>query len=949
MIQQEDKAPESAEDASQAYQPEGPEAFSFSTINPEDRKIRPVSAASEWVGAAREEEGLGSKLSRLLDSSVGQLTDWLRPSPPGEVPVPTQLAAALTERIHFHDWLNYREFDEDRNLVYLTSADTFRVGFVLGFVPLLVAGTDIEPQLEALLTNCPADTIIQVGVLCGGQTQHLLNAWMRARTEINPHPLLREIAARRAEFFSSASENGGTLTFGGTVFQPRNSFYYISVTLPFNGAPDDERAMDIFLNNVVGLRATLEGGLKGAMIPSWSIDKDGFEFLVNELVNPQFSPERRRDRLGGNAAWPERLVDREGRITVKADGSIGFSDGGSEDPNHEILATVLTMDSPPSEGWLPNTAKLLGHPLSRDDRINCPFWLHTTIHVQDPEKAKGRVTMKLGSLNKQLMSDSPWYRSMMGHLYTQKQELDTLMEVSRQGHVPVRVWSGVVLYNTADRVKRETEYVANLWRKAGFRASPERYISLPVFLAGLPCMYDPLTDQPGKGLQRANTVSSFNAATLMHVQGDWAGSAPNRGGPLMVSRRGQVATIDLFDTSSNYNFVVIAQSGSGKSFFSNELAVDFLSRNGVVRIFDVGRSYKRFASVNGGVILEFTPENPVSLNPFSGIATHGDLNELMPVLKSLIRQMAFPLSTDESMETQFNWEYQAIEQAITSAWEINGENTGLEHVYHWMSEQEDRRFQDLAFQLHSFAVGRYAPWFNGPRQIELNNDLIIVELEDLEVDPDLQAVVMTLMIHQITKDMYLSDPERKRPKMLLVDEGWRLLGDKQSGGFISKAFRTVRKYRGSAGIITQSYGDFAASAAARAALENSAWQFVLKQKPDSIDFAVSQKWIADDELLTGMLKTVNSDTNAGFSEVFIRGELGQGIYRFITDKHSYWLYTTNPKDLAKLAEAQRQGLSLIDAVDYLAREDYGMRGHPFRPVPGRLSEPEQDDSQDQFS
>lgn len=81
--------------------------------------------------------------------------------------------------------------------------------------------------------------------------------------------------------------------------------------------------------------------------------------------------------------------------------------------------------------------------------------------------------------------------------------------------------------------------------------------------------------------------------------------------------------------------------------------------------------------------------------------------------------------------------------------------------------------------------------------MNLDNDLIIIELEDLEVDPDLQAVVMTLMIHQITKDMYLSDPERKRPKLLLVDEGWRLLGDKQSGGFISKAFRTVRKYRGS--------------------------------------------------------------------------------------------------------------------------------------------------------
>lgn len=901
----------------------------------EVRKTRQNTQAADWIQVAREEETTGARIGRTLESAVRKFTDWLRPDSPGELPVPTQFAQALTDRISFHDWLNYREFDDENNLVYLTAADTFRVGYVLGFSPLLVAGTDIEAQLEAVLTNCPAETVVQVGVLAGTQTQPILSAWLDARLRANTHPMLAELALRRAEYFERASSHGGSLTYGGANYQPRKFFYYISVSLPYNGAPDDERGMEIFMKTVIGLRATMEGALKGSSIPSASLDRESFELMLSEMINPQLSPNERRARVGGNMPMPASLVDRESRISVNTDGTIKFS--SMKEGSTDIVASVLTMDAPPVEGWLPNTSKLLGHPLSRDDRINCPFWLHTTIHVQNPDKAKDRVTMKLGSLNKQMMSDSQWYRSMMGHLYTQKDELDGLMEAARNGHAPMRVWAGIVLYNPPERVKRETEYVANLWRKAGFRCSQERFITLPVFLAGLPLMYDPVMDPPGRGLQRANTVNSFNAATLMHVQGDWHGSSPDRGGPLLISRRGQLASIDLFDTSSNYNFVVVAQSGSGKSFFSNELAVDFLSRNGVVRIFDVGRSYKRFATVMGGAILEFTPENPVSLNPYSGINNHGELYELMPMLKSLIRQMAFPLSDDESMETQFNWEYQAIEQAIVSAWELHRGDTGLEHVYHWMSEQSDKRYHDLSFQLHPYAVGRYAAWFNGPRQVELNNDLIIVELEDLEVDPDLQAVVMTLMIHQITKDMYLSDPERKRPKLLLVDEGWRLLGDKQSGGFISKAFRTVRKYRGCAGVITQSYSDFGASAAARAALENSAWQFVLKQKPESIDYAVSQKWISDDETLVGMLKTVNSDTSQGFSEVFIRGEHGQGIYRFVTDRHSYWIYTTNPSDLARLAATQREhNFTLLQAVDFLARDDYKARRHPFLPKEGSL-------------
>lgn len=901
------------------------------------RAHRNAHQMDDLVRQTQEQESFGHKATRVLEAVIGKATSWLKPDVPRGQPVPLEMARALTDRVGLHQWLSYRDFDDENNLVYLTSADSFRVGFVMAFAPLLVAGTDVEPQIEAVLTNCPDDTVVQFGVLSGGQTAATLDAWLGARLQNNPHPQLAELALRRHEFFTAASEQGGTLFLNGATFQPRRTFYYLSITVPYKGSAEDPQAMDIFIRNLIDLRATVEGSLKGASIPSAPLDRAGFEFMMTELLNPQLCPLNRRERMiDNNQPMPERLIERDSRISMTEEGGIRFT---SSRPNaSEVIATVLTMDAPPLEGWLPNTSKLMGHPLSRDDRIGCPFWLHTTMHVQNAEKAKDRLTVKLGSLNKQMMSESAWFRSMMGHLYNQKTELDELLEAVREGHMPMRVWCGIVLYNTPETAKRDTEYVANIWRKAGFRCSPERYISLPVFLAGLPLMYDPEMDPPTKGLQRANTVNSFNAATLAHVQGSWAGSDPHRGGPLLVSRRGQLASIDLFDTSSNYNFVVVAQSGSGKSFFSNELAVDFLSRNGTVRIFDVGRSYKRFATINAGAILEFSPENPQSLNPFSDIENHSQLYELMPMLKSLIRQMAFPLSTDETMETQFNWQYQAIEQAIVAAWEINKANTGLADVYAWMSQQEDDRYQDLAFQLHSFAVGRYAAWFNGPRQVKLDNDLIIVELEDLEVDPDLQAVVMTLMIHQITKDMYLSDPDRKRPKLLLVDEGWRLLGDKQSGGFISKAFRTVRKYRGCAGAITQSYADFAASAAARAALENSAWQFVLKQKPESIDFAVREKWISDDDLLVGMLKSVNSDTTSGFSEVFVRGEHGQGVYRFVTDRHSYWMYTTNPSDIARLAQVkQEQQCTLMEAIDILARHDYEIRKLPFAPQSGILS------------
>jgi len=69
-----------------------------------------------------------------------------------------------------------------------------------------------------------------------------------------------------------------------------------------------------------------------------------------------------------------------------------------------------------------------------------------------------------------------------------------------------------------------------------------------------------------------------------------------------------------------------------------------------------------------------------------------------------------------------------------------------------------------------------------------------------------------------------------------------------------------------------------------------------------------------------LLKTVQS--GPGFSEVYVRSEQGEGIYRFVVDRHSYWTFTTNPKDVPRLDALVKSGVPLTAAIDILAREDY---------------------------
>lgn len=850
-------------------------------------------------------------MAQDFKNRLKKLAAWVRPDPPGLYPLATAEAHALLDRERFTDLFTYRDMDTKNNLVVLDDGDEPAVGFVLAFSPMMVAGIDVETQFEAVFNACPADTIVQFGKLVTPQVEGFINTWTEARLANNKNPLLRQIAQQRREFMLTTASGPSMLP--KTRLHPRMMQWYCSVRVPFKGDMSSHGELAAFMKSAADLRNTVQGALKSAMVESEALDENHIRFLLRELLNPHLEPGERVRSANLQVPLHKDLVEATTRVTLMPEGHIGFSRAeGAPD----VVVTALTVDASPRIHSLPAMAQTLGSPVAWDERITCPYWAYTTVHVLDAEDAKDSLTAKFGLLNKQTASESPWFRSMMGYLYERRDMAGALLEETRKGHRLVRAYTGVNLYTAPDEAKAQSEYVKGLYRRAGFRISEETFISLPVFVASMPMQYTPSMDPANRGMQRAQLMSSLNAATLLQVQGDWRGTSPEKAGPLMVSRSGQVACFDLLQTSINYNFVVIAASGSGKSFLANEIVCDFLSKGGIARIIDVGRSYHRFCTVMGGQNIVFSPENPVSLNPFSGIKTAADLDEMMPMLKDLLRQMAFQLTPEELTPS---WEYAAIEDAITKAWHIRKHETELEHITQVLEEMDDKRAKDIAYMLRPFATGRYKQWFAGKRTVSFDKPFVVIELEELKQDANLQAVVLQLVMYQVTKEMYLMD--RKIPKLLAIDEAWDLMGGLKTGKFIETAFRRARKYNGIAGVITQSFEDFEKSDAARASIENAAWQFVLFQRPESIEFAVANKRIVGDESMVDLIRSVRSGD--GFSEVFVRGEQGaQGLYRFVTDKHTYYTFTTNPRDINRLNSLVESGHSMAEAIDAMANEAY---------------------------
>ncbi|WJM85515.1 hypothetical protein QUF31_21390 [Dickeya chrysanthemi] len=82
-----------------------------------------------------------------------------------------------------------------------------------------------------------------------------------------------------------------------------------------------------------------------------------------------------------------------------------------------------------------------------------------------------------------------------------------------------------------------------------------------------------------------------HCVAMLPLVASWSGT----GTPMLTlfGRDGQLMSFSPYDSDGNYNFLICAQSGMGKSFLANALTTNFLSMGGRAWIIDKGFSYKQ--------------------------------------------------------------------------------------------------------------------------------------------------------------------------------------------------------------------------------------------------------------------------------------------------------------------------------------------------------------------
>src|ERR1039457_6023914 len=173
-----------------------------------------------------------------------------------------------------------------------------------------------------------------------------------------------------------------------------------------------------------------------------------------------------------------------------------------------------------------------------------------------------------------------------------------------QGEKLVRIMP--LMWFMGDSIEEVNDSVTRakrMWEEHAYYMQEDKGILPVLFLSALPFGLRSTKENLAM-LHRDNIVTGEAVANLLPVQGGFSGTNE----PVLVyqDRKGQACPINIFSKkANNFNGIVLASSGAGKSFFMNGLAYGQSTIGTKIRIIDIGKSYKKLAKVKGGRFLDF--------------------------------------------------------------------------------------------------------------------------------------------------------------------------------------------------------------------------------------------------------------------------------------------------------------------------------------------------------
>ena len=847
----------------------------------------------------------------MFRTLIADLENALTGAKPADLlPVQSNFQTAVAgDTAAFSQWLPYRAYLDDRQV--FVNRDS--IGFCLEVRPQSGADEEMARVLTALYAASPPGTGIQFHLFASPSIRAPLARYAGLRLpdeEVPEFALLgragrhanihRTMARRRVEHFLAGSR-ASLLPAQSYLF--RDFRLVVSFSVP--GNPEDLARLDELLLLRDSARATLHA----AGFPSRGWTAADLVNWVSALVDPH-----RQSGDGIPLTYDEgrelrdQVIDRATHMRIR---QTGIDLANPADTRNSELR-LLSVRSYPPRFALWNMGSLIGDLYQGTLQYPCPFLLTLGVHVLDPETTRNWAFLKAARATTNATS---YMARFLPDLQERKADWDIVLKAVDDGQQLVDLVHQIALFAPPEDMTRAEQAARSIFRARGFDLTNDTMMMTQALIGSLPMTHSPPFHTDLKRMKRVTTKTSSNAVHLAPLIAEWQGT----GTPVLVlgGRRGQIMQLDVYDNpAGNYTVAIAGTSGSGKSLLLNEIAAAYLGTGARVWIIDVGRSYEKACRNFGGSFIEFTENAALSLNPFTFVQ---DIDEDMELLQPLLAQMVSP------REPLDGFQYSTLGAAIKKVWKAKGNAMRVSDVHDLLatgrldeeSRDDDRRLKDLAAMLHPYTRdGTYGKYFESDATIDFDSDFIVLELEELKAKKDLQTVVLLIVMYRITREMYFS---RERKKIVIIDEAWDLLSGGATAEFIEAGYRRARKYKGAFMSATQGVDDYYRNPAAKAALDNSDWMFLLRQKTESIEMMDKLGQLTMDDAMKRLLQSLRTEHGA-YSEIFIHSPIGNGIGRLIVDPYSLLLFSSRAEDFNAINEKRSAGMTVSQAIDAVLRD-----------------------------
>jgi type IV secretory pathway VirB4 component len=201
---------------------------------------------------------------------------------------------------------------------------------------------------------------------------------------------------------------------------------------------------------------------------------------------------------------------------------------------------------------------------------------------------------------------------------------------------------------------------------------------------------------------------------------------------------------------------------------------------------------------------------------------------------------------------------------------------------------------ELAARLVPFTEGTHSALFAGPTTTRPDGHLVTWSLRDLPDELKTAGILLTLdaIWRRVT------DPARRRRRLVVVDEGWLLMRQPEGAQFLFRMAKSARKHWAGLAVVTQDAEDVLGSQLGRAVVSNAATQILLRQAPQAID------------LVAGAFRL-----SAGEREFLLSAPQGEGLlaasasdrvaFKTVASDFEHQLATTSPEHLLNLGSTAR--------------------------------------------